>query len=93
MRTSDLDAAATLPWLTPMRLSLGMAGFCLLIMLFGLVVAPYGLELTLRNSTSITPGLGLNLGVQYASAFVGGVLMVCYALALVIEVIRGRKSP
>ena len=35
MRTSDLDAAATLPWLTPMRLSLGMAGFCLLIMLFG----------------------------------------------------------
>jgi TRAP-type C4-dicarboxylate transport system permease small subunit len=68
-------------------------GIALLIMLFGLVVAPYGLELTIRNSTSITPGLGLNLGVQYASAFVGGVLMVCYALALAIEILRGRKTP
>jgi len=65
----------------------------LLIMLFGLVVAPYGLELTSRNSTSITPGLGLNLGVQYASAFVGGVLMVGYAVALAFEVLRGRKAP
>jgi TRAP-type C4-dicarboxylate transport system permease small subunit len=65
----------------------------LLIMLFGLVVAPYGLELTARNSTSITPGLGLNLGVQYASAFVGGVLMVCYGLALVLETLRGQKAP
>jgi TRAP-type C4-dicarboxylate transport system permease small subunit len=64
----------------------------LLIMLFGLVVAPYGLELTIRNSTSITPGLGLNLGMQYASAFIGGVLMVCYAGALAFEALRGRKN-
>lgn len=64
----------------------------LLIMVFGLVLAPYGLELTIRNSTSITPGLGLNLGVQYASAFVGGVLIVCYAAALTIQALRGREA-
>ena len=50
-----------------------------------------GLEVTLRNSTSITPGLGLNLGVQYASSFVGGVLIICYALTLGLEAFGDRK--
>ncbi len=63
----------------------------LLIVIFGSVLAPYGLEVTLRNSTSITPGLGLNLGVQYASSFVGGVLTICYALTLGLEAFRDRK--
>ena len=64
----------------------------LLIMGFGLVLAPYGLELTFRNSTSITPGLGLNLGIQYASAFIGGVLIFCYAGALALEALQGREA-
>ncbi len=68
------------------------AGIALLIMIFGLILAPYGLDLTIRNSTSITPGLGLNLGVQYASAFIGGVLIVCYSCALVVDAIRGREA-
>ena len=62
-----------------------------MIMLFGLILAPYALEVTIRNSTSITPGLGLNLAVQYASAFIGGILMVCYAGALALEALRGGK--
>jgi TRAP-type transport system small permease protein len=64
----------------------------LLIMLFGFVLAPYGLDLTIRNSTSITPGLGINLSCQYASAFVGGVMIVCYALVLVVEIVRGKDA-
>jgi TRAP-type transport system small permease protein len=64
----------------------------LLIMLFGLVLTPYALDLMKRNSTSITPGLGLNLSFQYASAFVGGVMIVCYALILAVEAIRGREA-
>ncbi len=78
--------------LGPRQQRILQTAIALLIMLFGLVVAPYGLELTIRNSTSITPGLGLNLGVQYASAFVGGVLMVCYALLWLIEALRGREA-
>jgi TRAP-type C4-dicarboxylate transport system permease small subunit len=64
----------------------------LLIMLFGVALAPYGLRLTISNSTSITPGLGLNLGVQYASAFIGGVLMICYAGALALDALQGREA-
>jgi TRAP-type C4-dicarboxylate transport system permease small subunit len=77
--------------LGPSRQRMLRTAIALLIVLFGLVLVPYGLELTLRNSTSITPGLGLNLGVQYASAFVGGVLIVCYAGALALEALRGRE--
>jgi TRAP-type C4-dicarboxylate transport system permease small subunit len=78
--------------LRPRQQRMLRTAIALLIMVFGLVVAPYGLDLTIRNSTSITPGLGLNLGVQYASAFVGGVLIVCYALALVVESLRDRQD-
>jgi len=64
----------------------------LLIILFGLVLAPYALDLTIRNSTSDMPSLPFSLAVQYASAFVGGVLVVCYGLALVVDILRGRES-
>ncbi len=91
-RGSHFSIHLFLDRLRPRQQRILQTAIALLIMIFGLVVAPYGLELTQSNSTSITPGLGLNLGVQYASAFVGGVLMVCYALALALEVIRGRKT-
>jgi len=92
-RGSHFSIHLFLDRLGPRQQRILQTAIALLIMLFGLVVAPYGLELTSRNSTSITPGLGLNLGVQYASAFVGGVLMVGYAVALAFEVLRGRKAP
>ena len=92
-RGSHFSIHLFLDRLGPRQQRILQTAIALLIMLFGLVVAPYALELTSRNSTSITPGLGLNLGVQYASAFVGGVLMVGYAVALAFEVLRGRKAP
>jgi TRAP-type transport system small permease protein len=64
----------------------------LMTMIFGAVIVPYGLDLTIQNAESITPGLGLSLGLQYASAFVGGIMIVCYALALAIEAVRGREA-
>lgn len=78
--------------LRPRQQRMLRTAIALLIMVFGLVVALYGLVLTIRNSTSITPGLGINLGVQYVSAFVGGVLIVCYALALAVEALRGSEA-
>ena len=77
--------------LGPRRQRMLRVAIALLIMIFGLVLAPYGLEVTLRNSTSITPGLGLNLAVQYASPFVGGVLIICYAVTLGLEALQNRK--
>jgi TRAP-type transport system small permease protein len=91
-RSSHFAMHLFLDSLRPSQRRMLRTAIALLIMVFGLVLAPYGLELTLRNSTSITPGLGLNLGVQYASAFVGGVLIVCYAAALAIQALRGQDA-
>lgn len=91
-RSSHFAIHLLLDHLEPNQQRILRTAIALLIVLFGLVLAPYGLELTIRNSTSITPGLGLNLGIQYASAFIGGVLMVCYGGALAFEALRGRKN-
>jgi TRAP-type C4-dicarboxylate transport system permease small subunit len=91
-RSSHFAMHLFLDSLRPSQRRMLRTAIALLIMVFGLVLAPYGLELTIRNSTSITPGLGLNLGVQYASAFVGGVLIVCYAAVLAIQAIRGQDA-
>jgi TRAP-type C4-dicarboxylate transport system permease small subunit len=91
-RSSHFAIHLLLDHLEPNQQRILRTAIALLIVLFGLVLAPYGLELTIRNSTSITPGLGLNLGMQYASSFIGGVLMVCYAGALAFEALRGRKN-
>jgi TRAP-type C4-dicarboxylate transport system permease small subunit len=47
----------------------------------GLLVAWYGLKLCLLNRTLTTPGLEISLAWLYASAVVGGLLIVVYALA------------
>ena len=91
-RGSHFAMQLLLDTLRPKAQRMLRTAIALLIMLFGLVLTPYALDLTIRNSTSITPGLGLNLAVQYASAFVGGVLMICYAGALALEAIRGREA-
>jgi TRAP-type C4-dicarboxylate transport system permease small subunit len=90
-RGSHFSIHLLLDTLPPRRQRILRVFIALLIMLFGLILAPYALEVTIRNSTSITPGLGLNLAVQYASAFIGGILMVCYAGALALEALRGGK--
>jgi TRAP-type C4-dicarboxylate transport system permease small subunit len=78
--------------LRPDRQRMVRTVIALLIALFGVVLAPYGLDLTIKNSTSITPGLGLSSSIQYASAFVGGVLIVCYSVVLALDAIRGREA-
>ena len=51
----------------------------------GALVAWYGLKLCLLNSTLRTPGIEISLAWLYASAVVGGILIVVYALAEMIS--------
>ena len=62
----------------------------LFILAFGILLVPTGWTLVRSNSSSETPALGLNLGVLYFSTVVGGVLMICYAGALILDILRGR---
>jgi TRAP-type C4-dicarboxylate transport system permease small subunit len=91
-RDSHFSINMLLDHLQPGKRRIFRTVIALLIMLFGLILAPYGLDLAVRNSTSITPGLGINLSFQYASAFVGGVMIACYALVLAVETIRGKNA-
>ncbi len=62
----------------------------LLIVLFGLILAPYGYQAAAANATSETPGLGISMAYQYASAAVGGILIVCYAAGLTFDAITSK---
>ena len=56
----------------------------LLIIGFGALACWQGWQLTVLNSTLLSPGLSINLGWLYASAVVGGALISVYAaIALV----------
>ena len=56
----------------------------LLIAGFGALAAWYGIKLCLLNRTLATPGLEINLAVLYASAVVGGILLVIYAVSMIV---------
>lgn len=64
----------------------------LLIMLLGVLLVVYGWRLVQSNAGAQTPALGLNLGILYASAVVGGLLMACYAVPLLLGAVRGRDA-
>lgn len=64
----------------------------LLILLLGLVLTTNGWLLMEANATSETPSLGISLSVQYASSFVGGLLMMGYSVALIVRVLRGQET-
>ena len=55
-----------------------------LIVGFGCLAAWYGYQLCLLNRTLKTPGLEINLAWLYASAVVGGILIVIYAISMII---------
>src|SRR6476646_5852225 len=55
-----------------------------LIVGIGALTAWYGYKLCVLNFTTRTPGLELNLAWLYASAVVGGVLIVVYGLSMII---------
>ena len=56
----------------------------LLIAGLGGLAAWYGIKLCLLNRTLVTPGLEIDLAVLYASAVVGGILLIVYAISMII---------
>ena len=55
-----------------------------LIVGIGALAAWYGYKLCVLNVTTRTPGLELNLAWLYASAVVGGVLIVLYGISMIV---------
>jgi TRAP-type C4-dicarboxylate transport system permease small subunit len=56
-----------------------------LVAIIGAIAAWYGVRLCILNHTLVTPGLSLNLSLLYASAAVGGALLVVYALSMIVD--------
>jgi TRAP-type C4-dicarboxylate transport system permease small subunit len=67
-----------------------LAGQCLLIVAFGILVAWFGWLVADLNSQSFSPALVLNLWWLYLSSVVGGVLMALYGLISLGDALRGR---
>jgi TRAP-type C4-dicarboxylate transport system permease small subunit len=55
-----------------------------LIAIFGIIAAWYGVKLCLLNRTLATPGLEINLAVLYGSAVAGGILLAIYAVSMIV---------
>src|SRR5262245_5778538 len=76
----------------PMALrSAVLAGQCLIVVGFGVLVAVFGWQVAELNSQSFSPALVLNLRWLYLASVVGGVLIVVYGLIGRAEVARGRE--
>ena len=56
-----------------------------LVAILGAIAAWYGVRLCILNRTLVTPGLSINLSLLYASAAVGGALLVVYALSMIVN--------
>src|SRR5262247_1249953 len=75
----------------PMALrSAVLAGQCLIVVAFGLLVAVFGWQVAELNSQSFSPALVLNLWWLYLSSVVGGALMVVYGFITLGDVLAGR---
>jgi len=61
-----------------------------LIGVFGAALAYFGWQVAELNALSFSPALGLNLRWLYLSSVVGGILIVCYSVATIGDVWRGR---
>ena len=64
-----------------------------LIVGVGALVAWYGFKLCLLNSTLKTPGLEISLAWLYASAVVGGILIVIYGVTAILSPLPQDSSP
>jgi TRAP-type C4-dicarboxylate transport system permease small subunit len=67
-----------------------LVGQCVLIVVFGALMAVFGWQVTELNSQSFSPALVLNLRWLYLSSVVGGILMVVYGLVSLSDVFTGR---
>ena len=56
-----------------------------LVATMGAIASWYGVRLCVLNHTLVTPGLSINLSLLYASAAVGGALLVVYALSMIVN--------
>jgi TRAP-type C4-dicarboxylate transport system permease small subunit len=75
-----------------MRRAIGIA-HCLLLAMFGALLAVFGWRVSELNSQSFSPALGLNLRWLYLCSVVGGVLIVLYSLAGIPDAGRGGHVP
>jgi TRAP-type C4-dicarboxylate transport system permease small subunit len=67
-----------------------LAAQCLLIVVFGALVAIFGWQVAELNSQSYSPALVLNLRWLYLSSVAGGVLMIVYGFVTLGDVLHGR---
>lgn len=74
----------------PLRQAVGVA-HCLLLAAFGALLAAFGWQVSELNSQSFSPALGLNLRWLYLCPVVGGILIVLYSLAGLLD--AGRIAP
>lgn len=91
-RGSHFSIHLFLDSLSPAHQRLVRGLIAILIILFGLVLTPYAVQATASNTTSETPGLGISLAYQYASAAVGGIMIVCYAVRLAVDSFGSREK-
>jgi TRAP-type C4-dicarboxylate transport system permease small subunit len=73
----------------PARRAVTLGHYVLLIG-FGALVAVYGWQVSELNSQSFSPALDLNLRWLYLSSVVGGVLIVVYSAASLVDTWQGR---
>jgi TRAP-type C4-dicarboxylate transport system permease small subunit len=65
----------------------------LLIAGFGALAAVYGWKISQLNSMLTSPGLGINLGVLYFAAVIGGALIALYGLGVALGLLKPRDIP
>jgi TRAP-type C4-dicarboxylate transport system permease small subunit len=68
------------------------AGHYVLLIGFGAMLAVYGWQVAELNSQSYSPALDLNLRWLYLSAVVGGVLIVIYSTAALVDTCRAPAA-
>ena len=73
----------------PLRRAI-VAAQCVLMIVFGALIAIYGWQVAELNSQSFSPARVLNLRWLYLSSVVGGALMVVYGLVALADVVTGR---
>jgi TRAP-type C4-dicarboxylate transport system permease small subunit len=76
----------------PLRRAITIGHYVLLVG-FGGLLAIYGWQVSELNSQSFSPALNVNLRWLYLSSVVGGILMVVYSVAALVDAVRGEAPP
>jgi TRAP-type C4-dicarboxylate transport system permease small subunit len=76
----------------PLRRAIALGRYALLIG-FGALLAVFGWQVSELNSQSYSPALDLNLRWLYLSAVVGGILIMIYSAAGLVDAARAPEPP